>query len=91
MSRTCEMIVGFLIPHRCERPSLGRCVRCGRGYCEEHVQVQQAGLVCIACQQGLDRPVAMAATASTFDAADVAMFAAVTAEEEPGDTFSDLS
>ncbi len=93
MADPCEMIVGFLVPHRCDHPALGRCVRCGRGYCEEHVSVQAEGLICLACQQGLDRPVALPLTAATYAAADVAAFAAASEwdQQDEEDTFSDLS
>lgn len=93
MAEQCEMIVGFLVPHRCERPALGRCVKCGRGYCEEHVTVQTEGLLCLACQQGLEQPVALPVTALAYDSADVAIFAAASEwdQTEDDDTFSDLS
>lgn len=93
MAEQCEMIVGFLVPHRCEHPALGRCVKCGHDYCEEHVTVQTEGLLCLACQQGLEQPVALPATALVYDAADVAMFAAASEwdQTEDDDTFSDLS
>jgi recombinational DNA repair protein (RecF pathway) len=88
----CEMVVGFLVPHRCDHPALGRCVKCGRGYCEEHVSVQPEGLICLACQQGLAQPVALPITAQSYDAGDLATFAAVSAwDEDASDTFSDLS
>jgi recombinational DNA repair protein (RecF pathway) len=91
----CEMIIGYLVPHRCEHPALGRCAKCGRGYCEEHVTVQAAGLLCLACQQGLAQPVALPLTAQTYNAADLATFAALSqwdsADDDPNDTFADLS
>lgn len=86
------MIIGFLVPHRCENPALGRCTRCGRGYCEEHISVTPAGLVCLACQQGLDQPVALPATAQTFTPADLAAFhMASRLDDDDGEMFSDLS
>jgi recombinational DNA repair protein (RecF pathway) len=92
MADQCEMVVGFLVPHRCDHPALGRCVKCGRGYCEEHVSVQPEGLICLACQQGLAQPVALPITAQSYDAGDLATFAAVSAwDEDASDTFSDLS
>jgi recombinational DNA repair protein (RecF pathway) len=92
MADQCEMIIGFLVPHRCEHPALGRCTRCGRGYCEEHIQVTQEGLICLACQQGLAQPVALPITAQTFTADDLAAFDAASQwEVEDSDMFSDLS
>jgi recombinational DNA repair protein (RecF pathway) len=92
MAEQCEMIIGFLVPHRCEHPALGRCARCGRGYCEEHIQVTQEGLVCLACQQGLAQPVALPITARTFTDDDLAAFDTASQwDVEDNDMFSDLS
>jgi recombinational DNA repair protein (RecF pathway) len=90
MARSCEMVVGFLVPHRCEQPALGRCVRCNRGFCEAHLSVKQEGLVCHACEQGLPEPVVMAGAASAFDANDAAAFAG-SSESDASETFADLS
>ena len=27
MTEQCEMVIGFLVPHRCENPVLGHCVK----------------------------------------------------------------
>jgi len=92
MADQCEMIIGFLVPHRCEHPALGRCARCGRGYCDEHIEVKQEGLVCLACSQGLEQPVALPITAQTFTPDDLAAFDAASQwDVEDGDMFSDLS
>jgi recombinational DNA repair protein (RecF pathway) len=85
------MVIGFLVPHRCEHPALGHCTRCGRSFCEEHVQVTPQGLVCVACQQGLAQPVALPITAQTFTQSDIATFAAASMWDQEGDLFSDLS
>jgi hypothetical protein len=85
------MVVGFLVPHRCDKPALGKCLRCQRRFCEEHLTVQEAGLVCVACHQGLPQPVVIAGDAGTFDAADRAAFGAAQGADDPSDTFSDLS
>ncbi len=87
----CEMIIGYLVPHRCDHPALGRCARCGRGYCEEHVSVTADGLACLACQQGLAQPVALPLTAQTYDTTDIAVFNAASRWDDDDDTFSDLS
>jgi len=92
MADQCEMIIGFLVPHRCEHPALGRCVRCGRGYCDEHIEVKQKGLICLACSQGLEQPVALPITAQTFTPDDLAAFDDASQwDVEDGDMFSDLS
>ena len=93
MADQCEMIIGYLVPHRCDHPALGRCVKCGRGYCEEHVTLRPEGLMCLACQQGLAQPIALPLTAQTYDANDLALFAAASRwdTEDEADMFSDLS
>jgi hypothetical protein len=92
MAQQCEMIIGYLVPHRCENPALGRCTKCGRGFCDEHVTIQPGGLICLACQQGLPQPVALPITAQTYDAADLALFAQASAwEEDDNEAFAELS
>lgn len=89
----CEMVIGYLVPHRCENPALGTCVKCGRGYCDEHTSATQEGRVCLACQQGLDMPVALPIAAATFTAADLTTFGSSSAldDNDSSDMFSDLS
>ena len=92
MATQCEMIIGFLVPHRCERAALGQCTQCSRQYCEEHIAVRAAGLLCVACEQGLDRPVALPSTARDYTDDDIAAFTQASAwDETDGDLFSDLS
>ena len=83
----CEMVIGYLVPHRCDNPSLGKCIKCGRGFCDEHTNNTREGRVwCLACQQGLDMPVALPIAAATFTAADLLTF-----NQASADMFSDLS
>ncbi len=93
MADPCQMIIGYLVPHRCEHPALGKCVKCGRGYCDEHTNQTPEGRICLACQQGLDQPVTLPIVAATFSAADLAAFnrASMWDEEDRADMFSDLS
>lgn len=93
MADQCEMIIGYLVPHRCANPSLGKCVKCGRGYCDEHTNQTTAGRVCLACLQGLDQPIALPIAAATFTAAELDTFnrASMWDDEDGSDTFSDLS
>jgi recombinational DNA repair protein (RecF pathway) len=92
MAEQCAMIIGYLVPHRCEHLALGSCIQCGRSYCEEHVSVTQNGLVCQACSQGLEQPVALPMTAQSFSLADLAAFEAASRwDESAEDAFSDLS
>lgn len=90
----CEMIIGYLVPHRCENPALGRCGKCGRGFCEEHIEIQPEGMVCGACAQGLQQPVALPLTAQTYTPADIAVFDQVNNwddDTDGDDMFADLS
>jgi hypothetical protein len=91
MASQCEMIIGFLVPRRCENPALGNCSQCGRGFCEEHVEVQAQGLVCQACSQGLEKPVALPITAQSFSDDEMALFDRASRFDNDEDMFSDLS
>lgn len=96
MADRCEMIVGFLVPHRCDNNALGKCKKCGLGFCDEHISVTTDGLMCMACQQGLSRPVSLPITAQTYNPNDLATFSAMSQSdlnepESTSDSFSDLS
>ena len=91
MAEQCEMIIGFLVPHRCENPALGHCSNCGRGYCETHMDRQSGKLVCLACQQGLEQPVALPIAAQSFTQDDIAAFNQASMWDDNNDLFSDLS
>lgn len=93
MAQQCEMIIGYLVPHQCDNPSLGTCVKCGRGFCDEHTNATQQGRVCLACQQGLAMPVALPIAAALFTSGDLDTFGRASAwdDENSGDMFSDLS
>ncbi len=86
------MIIGYLVPHRCEQRALGKCAKCGRSYCEEHVEVKPDGLICLACSQGLTQPVALSITAQTYNDSDLALFTAASLwDADDNDQFADLS
>jgi len=89
----CEMVIGFLVPHRCDNPALGKCAKCGRGFCDEHTNATREGQVCLACLQGLDMPVALPIAAATFTTTDFDTFnrASTWNEDDRADMFSDLS
>jgi recombinational DNA repair protein (RecF pathway) len=92
MAKKCEMIIGYLVPHQCENPALGACAKCGRGFCDEHTNATKEGRVCLACQQGLEVPVALPIAAATFTATDLALFGSSTLDDnDNNDMFSDLS
>ncbi|MBI5934661.1 MAG: hypothetical protein HY867_13225 [Chloroflexi bacterium] len=94
MAEQCEMIIGYLVPHRCDHPALGKCSKCGRGFCEEHLVDSPQGKICLADQQGLDLPIALPLTAATFSQADIETFnraSTFDSDDSAGDMFSDLS
>jgi len=93
MADQCEMIIGYLVPHRCDHPALGKCFKCGRGFCEEHMHPTKDGSMCLACQQGLDQPIALPIAAAAFTAAELDTFnrASMWDDDDVADTFSDLS
>ncbi len=91
MAEQCAMIVGYLVPHRCPNQALATCIKCGRTFCDEHVSIVQGGLICLACQQGLDQPVLVSQVAQAYTADDIAVFSRVGEIDTTEDTFSDLS
>jgi len=96
MAAKCDMTICYLVPHRCENPSLGACVKCGRGFCDEHTNATKEGRVCLACQQGLDMPVALPIAAALFTLTDMDTFGRSSRfndndDVDSGDMFSDLS
>ncbi|MBA3530378.1 MAG: hypothetical protein H0T73_00455 [Ardenticatenales bacterium] len=92
MAQQCEMIVGYLVPHRCDSPALGRCIQCGRGYCETHLSLKPEGMICLACEQGLAQPVALPITAQNYDSTDFLIFESASRwDQDESDMFSDLS
>ena len=96
MAEKCEMIIGYLVPHRCENPALGKCIKCGRGFCDEHTNATKEGRVCLACQQGLEMPVALPIAAALFTPSDLDAFSRSSRfndndDVDSGDMFSDLS
>jgi len=68
-------------------------MKCGRGYCDEHTNQTRAGRVCLACEQGLDQPIALPIAAATFTAAELDSFQRASAwdDNDSADLFSDLS
>ena len=87
------MIIGFLVPHRCDEATIGACVKCQRRYCQDHVQLGPAGILCTACAEGRAQPLDAASNVIPLGAADVAAFAAAEAIDRGDDAaaFSDVS
>jgi recombinational DNA repair protein (RecF pathway) len=91
MAQQCAMIVGYLVPHRCPNKALATCIKCGRQFCDEHVSIVPEGLLCLACQQGIDQPVLVAQVAHEYSPEDMAAFAVASDWDASDDTFADLS
>lgn len=85
------MIVGYLVPHRCPNNALATCIKCGRAFCDEHVSIVEGGLMCLACQQGVEQPVLVSQVAQDYTEDDIALFATVGMRDTIEDTFADLS
>lgn len=84
----CHMIIGTLIPHRCPYKARAVCVQCQRPFCDEHISLVDAGVMCLACQQGFQQPVGSKETydaTSDFDVSDFEVF------YQDDDPFVDLS
>jgi hypothetical protein len=92
MARQCELIVGFLIPHRCEGKARSVCTRCGRAICDDHATIADSGIICVACQEEIEQPplpaVAAVPPGAAYDSSDYALFSAGEAGE---DLFADMS
>jgi hypothetical protein len=91
MAEQCAMIVGYLVPHRCPNKALAKCVKCGRSFCDEHVSIVQSGLMCLACQQGVEQPVLVPQVTRDYTVEDMAVFSSVGSYDTREDTFADLS
>jgi hypothetical protein len=87
------MVIGFLVPHRCGEPAIGSCAKCQRRYCQEHLKLSPAGLLCTACADGRDQPVGVDVVEAQFGDNDLAAFVAAEAidRSDDGAAFSDLS
>jgi recombinational DNA repair protein (RecF pathway) len=91
MADQCAMIVGYLVPHRCPNKALAACIKCGRKFCDEHVSIVQGGLICLACQQGMEQPVLVPQVAQDYTADDMALFSSAGRLDSAEDMFMDLS
>lgn len=89
----CEMVVGFLIPRHCEKPALGHCLQCGRGYCDEHLSITAEGMICTACTEGHEQALEIPVVgAPQYNEADFAAFEEASLwDQDEGDLFADLS
>lgn len=91
MAAQCEMIIGFLVPHRCPNRAVTTCIKCNRQFCEEHLRIEPGGLICTACLQGLEQPIAVPQTARDFDEGDLVVFEDIGGFDDEDDIFADLS
>ncbi len=55
MAKQCEMVIGFLIPRRCDQRARSTCIRCGKQICDEHAVVSPEGILCEACDEGVEQ------------------------------------
>ena len=91
VAKKCELIVGYLIPHRCGRKAVAVCVKCGRGVCEMHAHTGDAGVLCRDCYEGqqaqVGSPVGGAVYGPAYTVQDYGLFD----QESEQDTFSTLT
>jgi hypothetical protein len=51
MAKQCELIIGYLLPRRCEEKGITTCQMCKRMVCEMHTRVADDGLLCRDCHE----------------------------------------
>ena len=51
MAKQCELIIGFLLPRRCEEKGVVACGKCKRTVCELHARMGDHGLLCRDCRE----------------------------------------
>lgn len=88
MARQCELVVGFLVPHRCTGKARSVCTKCGKAICDEHATVSDSGIVCVACQENIEQPTAAALPGPVYAGGDYLPFSP---DEDRGDFFADMS
>ena len=49
MAKQCALVIGYLLPRRCEEKVANVCQNCNRGVCELHVRIGDQGLLCRDC------------------------------------------
>ena len=49
MAKQCDLVIGYLLPRRCEAKAVASCTKCGRSACERHTQMGDTGLLCRDC------------------------------------------
>jgi hypothetical protein len=51
MAKQCALIIGYLLPRRCEEKASDICVQCGREVCQHHTRIGDMGLLCRDCYE----------------------------------------
>ena len=49
MAKQCELIIGYLLPRRCEEKAITTCSKCGRAVCDLHARMGDEGILCRDC------------------------------------------
>jgi hypothetical protein len=58
MAKQCELIIGYLLPRRCEEKGITTCQKCKRTVCELHTRLGDDSLLCRDCfEEGQPRTV----------------------------------
>jgi hypothetical protein len=86
------MTIGFLIPRPCENKARSTCIKCGKAVCDEHAVILDTGIVCAACQEGIEAvavtPLVRQLPRARYRDEDFAFFEGA---EDVGDVFADMS
>ena len=51
MAKQCELIIGYLLPRRCEEKAITTCSKCGRAVCDLHARMGDEGILCRDCYE----------------------------------------
>ena len=94
MAKQCDLVVGYLLPRRCEEKAVKQCQNCNRGVCELHTRIGDQGFLCRDCyEEGAPRavedvqPLAAPVQNTIYSRDDFGYFDSDSAD----DTFSTLS
>jgi hypothetical protein len=49
MAKQCDLVIGYLLPRRCEAKATAECTKCGRNVCKLHARMGDTGLLCRDC------------------------------------------
>ncbi len=51
MAKQCGLVIGYLLPRRCEEKAADQCLKCKRDVCQHHTRIGDTGLLCRDCYE----------------------------------------